>query len=236
MRADVRHRWPVPAGRRRGEPPHCHCSIARDMTEALAHRGPDAAGFWTNASTGVAFGHRRLAVIELSETGSQPMRSDCGRLTTTFNGEIYNHLDIRAELEALGAAPNWRGRSDTETLLYAVRQWGVAEALRRCSGMFAFALWDERERTLTLARDRLGEKPLFYGWCGGDLVFGSELKALAKHPAWAPSLDRAAMTAFMRYAYVPAPSTIWSGFKKLPPGCHFWIRMLWSFRPEFPLA
>jgi asparagine synthase (glutamine-hydrolysing) len=195
-------------------------AVARDMTEALAHRGPDAAGFWTNASAGIAFGHRRLAVIELSEAGAQPMRSDCGRLTVTFNGEIYNHLDMRAELEAAGAAPDWRGHSDTETLLYAIRHWGVAAALRRFSGQFAFALWDQRERTLTLARDRFGEKPLFYGWSGGDLVFASELKALAKHPAWSPSLDRAAMTAFMRYAYVPAPSTIWTGFKKLPSASH----------------
>jgi asparagine synthase (glutamine-hydrolysing) len=191
-------------------------AVARNMTEALAHRGPDAAGFWTNASAGVAFGHRRLAVIELSEAGAQPMRSDCGRLTVTFNGEIFNHLDMRAELEAAGAAPNWRGHSDTETLLYAIRHWGVAVALQRFSGQFALALWDEQERTLTLARDRFGEKPLFYGWCGNDLVFASELKGLAKHPAWSPSLDRAALTAFMRYAYVPAPATIWAGIRKLP--------------------
>ena len=191
-------------------------AVARDMTEALTHRGPDAAGFWTNGPVGVAFGHRRLAVIELSEAGAQPMRSDCGRLTVTFNGEIFNHLDLRAELEAAGAVPNWRGHSDTETLLYAIRHWGLEAVLRRFSGQFAFALWDERERTLTLARDRFGEKPLFYGWSGRDLIFASELKALAKHPAWSPSLDRAALTSFMRYAYVPAPSTIWTGIKKLP--------------------
>jgi asparagine synthase (glutamine-hydrolysing) len=195
-------------------------AVARSMTEALAHRGPDAAGVWTNAYAGIAFGHRRLAVIELSEAGAQPMRSDCGRLTITFNGEIYNYLDMRAELEAAGAAPNWRGHSDTETLLYAIRHWGVAAALQRFSGQFAFALWDARERTLTLARDRFGEKPLFYGWCGKDLIFASELKALAKHPAWSPSMDRAALTAFMRYAYVPAPSTIWAGFRKLPSASH----------------
>jgi len=217
-------------------------AVARDMTEALAHRGPDAAGFWTNGSGGVAFGHRRLAVIELSEAGAQPMRSDCGLLTVTFNGEIYNHLDMRAELEAVGAAPNWRGHSDTETLLYAIRHWGLEAALRRSSGMFALALWDERERTLTLARDRFGEKPLFYGWSGKDLLFASELKALAKHPAWSPSLDRAAMTAFMRYAYVPAPSTIWTGIQKLPsasfvtffgdasPGAMPASRPYWSLR------
>jgi asparagine synthase (glutamine-hydrolysing) len=189
----------------------------KHMTEALAHRGPDASGIWTRASAGIAFGHRRLSILDLSDAGAQPMHSDCGRFTVTFNGEIYNHLDIRAELEAAGAAPNWRGHSDTETLLYAARHWGVAASLQRFAGMFAFALWDARERKLTLARDRFGEKPLFYGWSGRDLLFASELKALAVHPDWSPSLDRAALTAFMRYAYVPAPSTIWTGIRKLPP-------------------
>ena len=191
-------------------------AAVRDMTDALAYRGPDAAGYWTHASAGIAFGHRRLSVLDLSPAGSQPMHSDCGRFTVTFNGEIYNHLDIRSELESAGVAPNWRGHSDTETLLCAIRHWGLEAALQRFSGMFALALWDERERTLTLARDRFGEKPLFYGWSGNDLIFASELKALAKHPAWSPSLDRAALTSFMRYAYVPAPSTIWTGIKKLP--------------------
>jgi asparagine synthase (glutamine-hydrolysing) len=190
--------------------------IIRRMTDALVHRGPDASGIWTNAAAGVTFGHRRLSILDLSEAGAQPMRSDCGRFAVTFNGEIYNHLDIRAELEADGAAPSWRGHSDTETLLYAVRRWGMAEALQRFIGMFAFALWDEQERTLTLCRDRFGEKPLFYGWCGQDLIFASELKALAAHPGWSPSLDRKALTAFMRYSYVPAPATIWQGIHKLP--------------------
>ncbi|MGH8327148.1 MAG: asparagine synthase (glutamine-hydrolyzing), partial [Steroidobacteraceae bacterium] len=193
---------------------------AKRMTDALAHRGPDAHGIWTNASAGIALGHRRLSILDLSEAGAQPMRSDCGRFTVTFNGEIYNHLDIRAALEAENAAPNWRGHSDTETLLYAVRHWGVAAALQRFSGMFALALWDEREQTLTLARDRFGEKPLYYGWSGGDLVFASELKALSVHPDWSPSLDRAALTSFMRYAYVPAPATIWNGIRKLPPASY----------------
>src|ERR1700754_541519 len=192
-------------------------AIARSMTDALAYRGPDASGYWTSASAGIAFGHRRLSILDLSLAGSQPMHSDCGRFTVTFNGEIYNHLDIRAELESAGAAPNWRGHSDTETLLCAVRHWGIEPALQRFAGMFALAVWDERERTLTLARDRFGEKPLFYGWSGRDLVFASELKALATHPSWSPSLDRAALTSFMRYAYVPAPSTIWTGISKLPP-------------------
>jgi asparagine synthase (glutamine-hydrolysing) len=190
--------------------------LAARMTETMMRRGPDAGGTWTNAAAGVGFGHRRLSILDLSEAGAQPMRSECGRLTVTFNGELYNHLDIRADLEASGAAPNWRGHSDTETLLYAVRAWGAATALQRFVGMFAFALWDEKERTLTLGRDRFGEKPLFYGWCGRDLVFASELKALSAHPDWSPTLDRAALTAFMRYSYVPAPATIWQGIGKLP--------------------
>ncbi|QIP01729.2 asparagine synthase (glutamine-hydrolyzing) [Bradyrhizobium symbiodeficiens] len=165
---------------------------------------------------GVALGHRRLSILDLSGAGAQPMRTDCGRLTLTFNGEVYNHLDIRNELETDGAAPNWQGHSDTETLLYAIRQWGVVGALHRAVGMFAFALWDERGRELTLGRDRFGEKPLFYGWSGRDLIFGSELKALVAHPDWSPTLDRSALTAFMRYSYVPAPATIWQGIKKLP--------------------
>ena len=145
-------------------------AIAKSMTDALAYRGPDAEGYWSSASAGVAFGHRRLSILDLSSAGSQPMHSDCGRFTVTFNGEIYNHLDIRTELEAAGAAPNWRGHSDTETLLCAVRHWGMEPAFRRLAGMFALALWDAKDRTLTLARDRFGEKPLFYGWCGRDRI------------------------------------------------------------------
>jgi asparagine synthase (glutamine-hydrolysing) len=191
-------------------------SIAAGMIGRLAYRGPDAAGVWSKAAAGVAFGHRRLAILELSEAGAQPMLSDCGRFALTFNGEIYNHLELRTELEAAGAGSNWRGHSDTETLLAAVRHWGLEAALQQFSGMFAFALWDERERSLSLCRDRFGEKPLFYGWSGSDLVFASELKALAAHPAWAPTLDRASLTSFMRYCYVPAPASIWSGIRKLP--------------------
>lgn len=211
--------------------------IASRMADTLGHRGPDASGVWTQAAVGIGFGHRRLSILDLTEAGAQPMRSACGRLAITFNGEIYNHLEIRAELEAQGIAPNWRGHSDTETLLYAIRQWGVAAALQRLTGMFAFALWDEKARTLTLARDRFGEKPLFYGWCGRDLVFASELKALAVHPDWAPTLDRAALTAFMRYCYVPAPHTIWQGIQKLDPASYvtFAADALVGSMPE-PLA
>lgn len=201
------------------------CGSSRDslgeivgrMISTLAHRGPDAEGVWSDTSGRICLGHRRLSILDLTPAGAQPMHSDCGRFSVTFNGEIYNHLDIRNELEAADAAPNWRGHSDTETLLYAVRQWGVEGALERFIGMFAFAIWDARDRTLALCRDRFGEKPLFYGWVGGDLVFASELKAFAAHPRWNGELDRNALTSFMRYSYVPAPWTIWQGVRKLDP-------------------
>jgi asparagine synthase (glutamine-hydrolysing) len=192
-------------------------AIVAGMTAELAHRGPDAGDIWINEIGGISLGHRRLSILDLSPAGAQPMHSECGRFSVTFNGEIYNHLEIRRELDSCSAAPNWRGHSDTETLLYAVRQWGIAAALQRFIGMFAFALWDAGERTLTLCRDRFGEKPLYYGWCGGDLLFASELKALAVHPQWSPTIDRNALTAFMRRAYVPTPATIWTGVQKLPP-------------------
>lgn len=188
------------------------------MTDALAHRGPDASGVWTDTGGKICLGHRRLSILELSAAGAQPMHSDCGRFSVTFNGEIYNHLDIRRELEADGAAPDWNGHSDTETLLYAIRRWGIEGALQRFNGMFAFAIWDARDQALTLCRDRFGEKPLFYGSIGADFVFASELKAFSRHPQWNPSIDRRAMTAFMRYSYVPAPLTIWEGIRKLEPG------------------
>jgi asparagine synthase (glutamine-hydrolysing) len=188
------------------------------MIATLAHRGPDAEGVWSDAANRICFGHRRLSILDLTAAGAQPMHTDCGRFSVTFNGEIYNHLDIRKRLEAEKGAPNWRGHSDTETLLYAVRHWGIAGALERFIGMFAFAVWDARERTLTLCRDRFGEKPLFYGWTGRDLVFASELKALSAHPRWNGQIDRNALTSFMRYSYVPAPWTIWQGVRKLDPG------------------
>jgi asparagine synthase (glutamine-hydrolysing) len=192
-------------------------NVAR-MTSALAHRGPDDDAIWTDADARICFGHRRLAIQDLSAAGAQPMHSDCGRFSVTYNGELYNHLAIRSELEAAGAAPNWRGHSDTETTLYAVRHWGIKEALQRLNGMFAFAIWDARDRSLTLCRDRFGEKPLFYTWVGGDFVFASELKAFAALPSWKTSIDRRALTAFMRYSYVPAPWTIWQGVRKLVAG------------------
>jgi len=191
--------------------------IAR-MSSTLTHRGPDASDIWVDRRAGIAFGHRRLSVLDLTQAGAQPMHSDCGRLTVTFNGELYNHLEIRSELEAAGRAPNWKGHSDTETLLYAIRSWGIEAALQRFNGMFAFAIWDAHNARLTLCRDRFGEKPVFYGWIGSDLVFASELKAFAAHPRWAGTVDRNSLTSFMRYSYVPSPRTIWEGIRKLDPG------------------
>lgn len=199
-------------------------AIAARMAQQLLHRGPDAQGVWVDDRAGIAFGHRRLAILDLTEAGAQPMRSACGRFTVTFNGEIYNHLEIRRELEAEGNAQGWNGHSDTETLLRAIQRWGIEDSLKRFNGMFAFAIWDARDQTLTLCRDRFGEKPLFYGWIGADFVFASELKALASHPRWNASIDRRAMTAFMRYSYVPAPWTIWDGIRKLEPGSFLTIR------------
>lgn len=192
-------------------------AVAATMTDRLAHRGPDDCGVWTDAAAGLALGHRRLSIIDLSPAGHQPMMSACGRFVLSYNGELYNHDDLRADLAACGAAPVWRGRSDTETLLAALVYWGVPAALTRVNGMFAFALWDCIDRVLWLARDRLGEKPLYYGRCGPSFLFGSELKALAAHPHWQGDLDRGALTQYLRFGCVPAPYSIWRGITKLPP-------------------
>ncbi|MEL6767761.1 MAG: asparagine synthase (glutamine-hydrolyzing) [Pseudomonadota bacterium] len=192
------------------------------MTGRLAHRGPDSWGIWTDAAAGIAFGHRRLAIIDVSPAGHQPMASPSGRFQITYNGEIYNHLEIRRALEEAGPVP-WRGGSDTETLLAAIEHWGVEEATRRTVGMFAFALWDAAERRLTLGRDRLGEKPLYYGWQGeGEgrvCLFGSELKALNAHPAAARRIRRGAVVQLMRHSYVGGAHCIYEGLAKVPPGC-----------------
>jgi asparagine synthase (glutamine-hydrolysing) len=189
------------------------------MAEAIAHRGPDDQGLWLDAEAGIALGHRRLAIVDLSQAGHQPMQSDSGRYVFVFNGEIYNHATMRAEIEARGSAPQWRGHSDTETLLAGFEVWGIVETLGRAIGMFAFALFDRKSRTLTLGRDRLGEKPVYYGWSKGVFLFGSELKALRCHPAFSGEIDRQALAAFLKYQYVPGPESIYSGIRKLQPGC-----------------
>lgn len=193
-------------------------AVARRMGDALRHRGPDDRGEWVDAQAGIALAHRRLSIVDLSNAGHQPMTSADGRWVVVFNGEIYNHLDLRRSLEAEGRAPAWRGHSDTETLLAAVAAWGVRVAAERAVGMFAVALWDRVERTLTLLRDRMGEKPLYYGVQRGVLLFGSELKALRAHPAFAGDVDRGALALLLTYGYVPAPWSIHGGIRKLPPG------------------
>ena len=195
--------------------------LVQSMARALAHRGPDDEGIWTDAQAGVGLANRRLAIIDLSPAGHQPILSSDGRFVLTFNGEIYNHRDIRAELEASGGVPEggWRGHSDTEVLLEAISLWGLKPALERCVGQFAFGLWDRKERRLSLVRDRFGEKPLYYGWVGSDFVFASELKALRLHPNFAGAIDRRALRLFASRTYIPAPLSIYRGIYKLQPGC-----------------
>lgn len=189
----------------------------RRMTGTLRHRGPDDEGYWLDSEAGVSFGHRRLAVVDLSANGRQPMVSHDGRYVLVLNGEIYNHAALRESLTRAGQ-DGWRGRSDSETLVEAIAAWGLRSALRECVGMFALALWDRHARRLYLARDRFGEKPLYYGRAGRDFVFASELKALGAHPDFQDEIDRDALAAFAARGYVPAPRSIFTGVSKLEPG------------------
>jgi asparagine synthase (glutamine-hydrolysing) len=184
------------------------------MARRIEHRGPDDAGEWSDEATGLTFGFRRLSILDLSPLGHQPMSSPDGRFIIIFNGEIYNFAELRAELETHGH--EFRGGSDTEVMLAAFAEWGVETSLRRFNGMFAFALFDRQSRTLTLARDRIGKKPLYYGWSGGTFFFGSELKSFFGHPDFRPSVDRDALALYMRFMYVPAPHSIYDGIRKLP--------------------
>jgi asparagine synthase (glutamine-hydrolysing) len=188
--------------------------VADSMANALTHRGPDDAGVWVDAAAGVALGFRRLAIIDVSQAGHQPMVSACGRYVVVFNGEIYNHRQLREELRST----SYRGHSDTEVMLAAFTRWGVSEATPRFNGMFAFAVWDKQRRSLTLGRDRMGEKPLYYGRVGEDFLFGSELKALRASPGFHAEIDRDALTLFLRHGYIPAPHSIYQGISKLLPG------------------
>ncbi len=198
-------------------------TLLQRMADTIAYRGPDDAGYWCDANQRIGLGHRRLSIVDLSPAGHQPMQSASGRYMIAFNGEIYNHLLLRQALEVTGQAQSWRGHSDTETLLAGFDAWGIQGTVERAIGMFAFAVWDRQTSTLTLGRDRLGEKPLYYGWQGrgNDAVFlfGSELKALKAHPAFEGKIDRGALSLYMRHNYIPAPYSIYEGIAKLPPGC-----------------
>lgn len=186
------------------------------MTDTLIHRGPDGSGTWVDEKIGVALGHRRLAVIDLSPEGHQPMASPSGRYVIVFNGEVYNFWELRKDLEKRGYA--WRGHSDTEVMLAAFEALGVEEAIKNFVGMFAFVLMDTKEGKLYLFRDRMGEKPLYYGWVGKIFLFGSELKVLRSHPAWRGDIDRDALCLFLRHNYIPTPYSIYKGIRKLLPG------------------
>lgn len=194
-------------------------SIITRMNDALVHRGPDDRGVWVDENAGLALGHRRLAIVDLSEAGHQPMHSSCGRFLIVFNGEIYNHTELRQKLDNEGLSPPaWRGHSDTEVLLAGLAGWGVEKTLQASVGMFAFALWDRQEQVLTLARDRMGEKPLYYGWQEDTLLLGSELKAIKAFPQFTGEVDRNALTLLLRHNCIPAPYSIYKGIAKLEPG------------------
>lgn len=209
---------------------------ATAMATAIAHRGPDDHGLWCDAAAGIVLAHRRLSIVDLSAEGHQPMVSASGDLVIAFNGEIYNFESLRAELDGSGEAMRWRGHSDTEVMLAAIERWGLASALDRMVGMFAFVLWDRRARSLTLVRDRFGEKPLYYGWSGRTLFFASELKALRAHPDFRGAVDRDALALYARHACVPAPRSIYRGIAKLPPGhfVRFSPEQLATARPSSP--
>ncbi len=191
--------------------------IVKRMAEAISHRGPDDEGQWCDPGSGLALGHRRLSILDLSAAGHQPMHSSSGRYVMVYNGEIYNHREIRDEIEQR-ATVSWRGHSDTEVMLEAFEAWGAAPAVKRFIGMFAIALWDRKEKMLHLIRDRLGEKPLYYGLAGRAFLFASELKALKRFPEWDGTINRNALALYLRHNYIPAPYTIYKGICKLQPG------------------
>lgn len=197
--------------------------VLQHMAGTIETRGPDDAGYWADSDRRIGLGHRRLSIVDLSPAGHQPMVSCSGRYVVVYNGEIYNHVDCRASLAITGVSIAWRGHSDTETLLAGFDTWGIQGTVERCIGMFAFAVWDKQTRTLTLARDRLGEKPLYYGWQGtgqhATFLFGSELKALKAHPVFAAGIDKNALCLLMRHNYIPAPYSIYQGIAKLEAGC-----------------
>jgi asparagine synthase (glutamine-hydrolysing) len=217
------------------------------MNSAILHRGPNSSGFWLDENTGIALGHQRLSIIDLSANGSQPMKSSSSRFILVYNGEIYNHMDLRKNLDKINYGHKWRGNSDTETLLEALETWGIESTLKKLAGMFAFALWDKKNLCLTLARDRMGEKPLYFGWQGSGnravFLFGSEIKALKCHPDFIGDINRDSIALQLRHNCIPAPYSIYKGIHKLLPGHflqlkenHFKNSSLPSSRPYWSLA
>lgn len=206
-------------------------ATALQMANTLLHRGPDDGGVWSDEVSGIALAHRRLSILDLSPAGHQPMVGATGRYVLAFNGEIYNHLELRDELKKLGAGVaqelSWRGHSDTETLLAGFSAWGIRATVERCIGMFAFAVWDREKHALILGRDRFGEKPLYYGWVGRGFAFASELKALRAVPGFDNPVDRGALALYLRHNYVPAPYSIYQGIYKLPAG--HWLELTVSY-------
>lgn len=198
-------------------------SIISNMTDRLIHRGPNDKGIWVDTETGLALGHRRLSILDLSREGHQPKFSACGRYIVVYNGEIYNFLELRTELESLGHS--FYGNSDTEVLLASFTEWGVEASLKKFNGMFSFGLWDLKERILYLARDRFGKKPLYYGQSQNSFMFASELKALHCHPDFVAKIDMQALSLYLRYAYIPTPYCIYSGFSKLVPGTYITVNL-----------
>lgn len=194
-------------------------SVLQHMADKIISRGPDDAGYWYQPERKIGLGHRRLSIIDLSPAGHQPMRSASGRYVIAFNGEIYNHLDLRQQLMTDNVQMHWRGHSDTETLLACFDAWGVQSTVERAVGMFAFSVWDNKDNALILGRDRIGEKPVYYGWQGSTFIFGSELKALKSHPSFRSEINRNAITLLMRHSYIPAPYSIYKDISKLQPGC-----------------
>lgn len=208
-------------------------ALVERMTGTIVHRGPDDSGAWVDPEVAAALGFRRLAILDLSPTGHQPMVSANGRYVIIFNGETYNFGEIRTELEARGVT--FRGTSDTEVMVEAISAWGIEPALSRFNGMMGLAVWDRRERVLTLARDRMGIKPLYYGWMGRTFLFGSELKAMRAHPAFQGEIDRDVLALYLRYNYVPAPYSIYKGIRKLKPGCLLQMRPVGPYNDREPL-
>ena len=197
-------------------------NIILKMNSAITHRGPDSNNIWQDKNSGIVFGHQRLSILDLSTAGNQPMVSNSGRYIITYNGEIYNHLEMRKELNKINLNIKWKSNTDTETLLEALELWGIKKTLKKIVGMFAFGLWDKKNRSLILVRDRIGEKPLYFGWQGkGDnkvFLFGSELKALKVHPEFSREINRDAIALQLRHNYIPDPYSIYKDIYKLLPG------------------